>query len=189
MTYYTILEVEITATSEEIEIAYKRQAFKKHPDRGGTIEDFQKLQEAYAVLSDPNKRKEYDTTGKFTDISEKVIMGFVDIVKGCVARMYDDNTDLKTMVVGTIKNTIVTLEQRKIGHQHQINKTTNIKNKIRPTTNIMVAVLDNDINNLKSEIYDMSLNIDILNKILLLTNDFEYILEEGVDVYAKYISA
>ena len=65
--YYEILEIEKTATKEEIKKAYRKLAMKYHPDRASDDnkkeyeEKFKKINEAYAVLSDDEKRKQYDT--------------------------------------------------------------------------------------------------------------------------------
>jgi curved DNA-binding protein len=58
--YYNTLGVNKGASSEEIKKAYRKLAAKHHPDRGGDTAQFQKLQEAYATLSDDQKRAEYD---------------------------------------------------------------------------------------------------------------------------------
>ncbi|APD08742.1 MULTISPECIES: DnaJ C-terminal domain-containing protein [Thermus] len=64
--YYAILGVPRNATQEEIKRAYKRLARQYHPDVNKSPEaeeKFKEINEAYAVLSDPEKRKLYDTYG------------------------------------------------------------------------------------------------------------------------------
>lgn len=65
--YYAILGVAKTATAEEIKKAYRKLALKYHPDKnpGDTKaeERFKEISEAYAVLSDAGKRKQYDQFG------------------------------------------------------------------------------------------------------------------------------
>ncbi len=65
--YYKELGVERNASNEQIKKAYRKLAMKYHPDRtkgDKAAEDkFKKISEAYAVLSDKEKRKQYDTFG------------------------------------------------------------------------------------------------------------------------------
>jgi curved DNA-binding protein len=58
--YYNTLGVSRGSSDEEIKKAYKKLAMKHHPDRGGDTAKFQSIQEAYATLSDPEKRSQYD---------------------------------------------------------------------------------------------------------------------------------
>jgi len=61
--YYKILGVEKGASEADIKKAFRKKAHELHPDKGGDAEAFKKLNEAYQVLSDPQKRQQYDTFG------------------------------------------------------------------------------------------------------------------------------
>ena len=66
--YYEILGVSKEATPEEIRKAYRKLALKWHPDKHvddkkEAEEKFKEIAEAYSVLSDPDKKREYDTGG------------------------------------------------------------------------------------------------------------------------------
>jgi DnaJ-class molecular chaperone len=64
MNYYQQLKVESDASSEQIKEAYRRLAFEYHPDRNTkdpqAAEKMKAINEAYAVLSNPEKRRQYD---------------------------------------------------------------------------------------------------------------------------------
>jgi len=65
--YYATLGVARDATGEEIKKAFRQQAKKHHPDvakdKKAAEEKFKEINEAYEVLSDPEKRKKYDQLG------------------------------------------------------------------------------------------------------------------------------
>lgn len=67
--YYEVLGVSKNASQKEIEEAYRRLAIQYHPDRHPPEkkeemrEKFKEISEAYAILSDPNKRRQYDMYG------------------------------------------------------------------------------------------------------------------------------
>src|SRR5215211_4874940 len=64
--YYEVLGVPKAASKDEIKSAYRKLALQYHPDRNksaGAEEKFKEISEAYAVLSDDEKRKRYDTYG------------------------------------------------------------------------------------------------------------------------------
>jgi curved DNA-binding protein len=102
--YYQILGVSRTATPEEVKKAYRKLAQKYHPDRakGNKKEaeaQFKKISEAYAVLSNSDKRKEYDEFGsqafrnKFSQ--EDIFRGFdfndifdIGISEGIFSRLF-----------------------------------------------------------------------------------------------------
>lgn len=68
--YYNVLNVNPTATEDDLKKSYRRLAMKWHPDKNPTSNKkeaeakFKQISEAYDVLSDPNKRQIYDQYGE-----------------------------------------------------------------------------------------------------------------------------
>lgn len=67
MDHYQTLGVAKTATPDEIKKAYRKLASQHHPDKGGDTATFQKIEEAYRVLSDAEKRQQYDNPNPFNN--------------------------------------------------------------------------------------------------------------------------
>ena len=69
MDYYRLLEIKKPSSPSQIKKSYYRLSLRYHPDRpGGDSQRFKEISEAYQVLSDPEKKKEYD---RFGTIPEK----------------------------------------------------------------------------------------------------------------------
>ena len=90
--YYEVLGVSRDASSDELKKAYRRLALKHHPDKNPGDKDaesaFKEAAEAYAVLSDAEKRQRYDRFGRaglggqpgFSGFNEEVFGDFGDIL-------------------------------------------------------------------------------------------------------------
>lgn len=75
--YYDILGVNKSATPEELKKAYRKLAHQYHPDKGsGNEEKFKEINEAYQVLSDKEKRAQYDQYGQTFEQAQRNGQGF-----------------------------------------------------------------------------------------------------------------
>ncbi len=61
--YYKTLGIDKSASKEDVKKAFRKLAMEHHPDKGGNAEKFKEVSEAYSVLSDDNKRAQYDSYG------------------------------------------------------------------------------------------------------------------------------
>jgi DnaJ family protein A protein 2 len=85
MNYYKILGLNKNASQEDIKKRYRKLALEHHPDKGGDLEKFRQIQEAYEVLSNDNKKQEYDNnyqTRKMNDTQHKIKISLKDIYTG-----------------------------------------------------------------------------------------------------------
>ncbi len=64
---YDLLGINPGATQDEIKTAFRKAALKHHPDKGGNEEMFKKISKANDILSDPERRREYDRFGIAND--------------------------------------------------------------------------------------------------------------------------
>ncbi len=64
--YYDVLGLTKTATQDEIKKAFRKKAVETHPDKGGDENLFKEIAESYEVLSDEDKKRQYDTYGHNT---------------------------------------------------------------------------------------------------------------------------
>ena len=123
--YYEILGIEESATTEEIKKAYRNLALWCHPDRvpegikKKAEEEFKKIQEAYDILADPGKRKQYDEqlkilkTGQPFDQADspnnpvlqadKTYFEFKDLIWGTVV---SDSISVSNAGGGTLTGTV-----------------------------------------------------------------------------------
>jgi DnaJ-class molecular chaperone len=103
--YYELLGVNRDASLEAIKKAYRNKAKVMHPDKGGDPEKFKKINEAYEVLSDEDKRARFDNYGKVdnnadwpdTDLASMLFREFAGISVPIMVRV---EMTLKDMYAG-----------------------------------------------------------------------------------------
>ena len=126
-TPYDILGLSKDASETEIKKAYRKLAMTHHPDKGGDSEQFKKIQGAYDVLSDPEKRQNFDQFGTAegpppqgpggfpADMFSQMFGGAFGGPRGPVRRAehhHDLNITLEEAYRGTTRNMKVSLTKR-----------------------------------------------------------------------------
>ena len=122
MNYYEVLNISQEATDEDIKRAYHKLARINHPDKNGKKEDFQKIQEAYQVLSDEEHRRNYNiwlrTNGDHNDMPNldnfPVWVKFYPILVDLLSNYPMDDEITIGSLVGYLKTKIFDIETGKI---------------------------------------------------------------------------
>ena len=102
MTLYDTLGVPTDASAEEIKAARRRRASEAHPDKGGSDEEMQRVNHAYEVLSDPDRRAQYDRDGTeraLPPIEEEAR----NVLRALVARAIDNDANIVKLVKDQVR--------------------------------------------------------------------------------------
>lgn len=128
MDYYQTLGISKESSPDDIKKAYRKLASQHHPDKGGNTQKFQEIQAAYDTLSDPNKRRQYDSPAPrgFTEGFPGGMHGFNFNVNGfdvnsIFDQMFRQNTGPQTRQRPVYRTQIViTLEQAYSGGEQSL---------------------------------------------------------------------
>ena len=96
---YKILNVLPSASDKEIKEAYRKLSMQYHPDRGGDPVMFQKISDAYLILSNPDKKNRYDIMINLVKVSGSD----VQIVDPSGKIKFDIKQGLGTIAIQEIK--------------------------------------------------------------------------------------
>ena len=155
--YYDILEINKNASQEIIEKAYKTLIKKYHPDlqedslKAQSEEKVKLINEAYDVLSDPEKRKNYDMTLENNEISSDDYNNLVNENKNLENELNYLKNNLNNLKNNTQSNYASTNS-----YQNNYNKTNNINtnyNTQNQNPNINYNNYQSSINNARNEAY------------------------------------
>lgn len=174
MTLYEILGVPKDATLQMIKHAYRELSKVNHPDKGGDTEIMNAINEAYRILSDPKKRKDYDE-GKAEAREENRAR---DIILSLVSSNYEKmlKNPESFDIVGTIKRKIIedidNCEKDQKMAINMIEKTELILEKVK-NSDIIKNALKHNISDLKQSIeHSKRLQKDLSDAMSLVSEAF-----------------
>lgn len=179
MTLYDELELQPDCSFEDIKQQYRTLAMKYHPDHGGDIEKFKRIKFAYEVLSDPNRRKQYDenkTTSEPVNLRTEAIQELASIFNIIVAK-FDPNQNLIILMNEEIEN-IRTHNQSIITQgETYIKKLETVKNKLKIKNNednILESFIHQQIEWKLKELDIIQKRLSIITLMIDIINNYEY---------------
>jgi DnaJ-class molecular chaperone len=130
---YDVLGVDKNATDEELKKAYREKAKESHPDKGGSHEDTAEITNAYAILKNPAKRKEYDETGKVN--ANNFEQRFFAFVGDTLMKIIEANHDVEVVdIVQQFKDFIAAIvkdaESKKSELEKKLSKAEKVKSRL-----------------------------------------------------------
>ena len=142
---YEILEIESSATNNEIKCAYKKLVLKYHPDKMNKIniseeeknKKFVEIKNAYDILSDPEKRKHYDKKNNYTNNYENYNINM----------LYED---IKSLITNNEYLLLIKIIEKKISLSDKKDLLKNLENM-----NIMTLLLNNTV-----KILDINIQVE-----------------------------
>ena len=184
MNPYDELGVSVHATSEEIRQKYKTLAQIHHPDKGGDEETFKRIKFAYEILSDPIRRTEYDTTGKFgtdTSIKDEALHNLAQMLFSIIPNFnpeQDNLIQLMTNIVTELKQECtsnIDVCNNFVAHLNKIVARLKIKTD---NENLLLGFVNTQIDMRKNEFATFTRRIQICDLQFEILKDYEYGLVE-----------
>jgi len=176
---YEILNVEKTASKEEIKISYYKLAKEHHPDNNGSHEIMTEITLAYKILSSDSKRAKYDETGS-TDSEkpfEQQFMGFLNAILIQIVENEKnvDIIDIVEMIQEYTDDTILKHQQASAITNVKIERYEAVKKRLKSTSDkTMFIILDNQIENLKRNYFALEEEKIFLGKAKKVLEGYAY---------------
>lgn len=178
---YEVLGLKKNATDKQIKDAFKKMSKKVHPDKGGSDEAFIEVKKAYEILSDPIKRKMYDTHGFVEEkkveqsIYNEVHQMFFTIIS---TNPMAYNTDMVSTMINAINDNISQAAKNIIDLDKQITNIEKYRGKIKlkegvESENIFDNLIDGKIIQIEQEKEFWASFPEKLNKLKEVISQYE----------------
>lgn len=193
-TLYETLGIRPDASPADIKAAARKAQKQHHPDVGGTAEAFQKVQRAVAVLSDPDRRERYDSTGqedlpKDPEAIER--QQAMDVVAQCLSRAtlgdarYTNLPDaVRTLIsenIASLKTQLAQAERQAGEGMAKIDAYLKRLKKTKAGDDVLRAILESQRSALPRELAQrkaqIATGLRVCSKALEMVADYEYQIE------------
>lgn len=188
---YKTLGVHPSSTEAEIRAAWREAAQKAHPDRdGGSAERMSQVNQAYQVLSDPNRRAQYDAGhGTVQQVSlERRAKDFLLPMCGLIIRSAPASANMVVLLINGITNQKKTLAESRIKTQTEIE---GLRLRVRrlkgPPDNFIEDLLKEEIARGERLLITYDMDELVMAKALEILKDFSY--EQDVQVPTLILGA
>lgn len=181
MSHYETLGIAKDSTANQIKSAYKKKAMKHHPDKGGDVKEFQKIQKAYDVLGDETRRQQYDETGDDAEAQDRSLLD-LQILGNLFTQIIDqvgdvDRQDLVLILNDHLHGEITRASQAKKQQEYLIEKLTKILGRLKVAEgkrNLLGEMTEGKILQAQRTIQEIEESIKTVQRIRALLEGFEY---------------
>lgn len=187
MNPYEELDISINADDEEIKLKFRSLAQIHHPDKGGDEEIFKRIKEAYEILIDPIRRKEFDLLGDSDSslaIRNAALDHIAQMLNSIVPTMNPEQDDLITIMNNQITQIKVDMHHNirtcdsYIEHLQKVLRRLNSNKK----KNIMIEIVERQLEQRKLELKNFNDRIKICDLESEILKDYSYGLQELVSL-------
>lgn len=177
---YDVLNLSEEATAEEIKESYRDLSKKHHPDKGGDPEGFHEINQAYSVLSIPEKREKYDKTGdsgepdnSFAEMTGLAVNIFMEAIGSDPGNVHEKINKIYKSRKSDLENQIKSA-------QKELEKSKKIMLRIKkfPENDFLGTVILSSLKDIEFRISSINEFSENLDKAICLLRGYEFTVEE-----------
>lgn len=175
MNPYDELDVPTDATADEIKKAYKRKAMKHHPDRvpDGSDDEFKAIVKSYEILSDPQRRSQYDKTGDSEQTKTPIETRMAELFNTVIDKS-QFNGDIVVQLSKTLASAQVAMNHAHHKAQQKRGALAKQLDRVRTkrSFNVFRALIEEKVKALDQRIVDLEIEQGVLTELETMLADY-----------------